>query len=834
MKFIQNPCRNDRHILLFLFAFWFLTGLVLSGIAFATSYDTAAKVAVSGPGSTFDFWWTNQRNPFYGGRNWNTPPEWVKQKGPVGVPNPRSAGTPGDFTSGVAKIPGYKPGGNVPVGEGVRQTPLDPIKDWEIAGNPAHVPAGKGVRPLESVSGVTGGGSGGSQWFEAQQQLNAGGKAAGTTPGSGEPIYPVGGRLTPFKPGQKLTGEEKAIYDGLIKDGIPHRAPPSGAPPAGSVGAGTTPGSGEPIYPVGGRLTPFKPGQKLTGEEKAIYDSLIKDGIPHRAPPSATPPAGSAGKGPGPAPKSGIGSAIGKLFIGLMVINSAVNIATSDKPGEQAKEEGRGWFTGIIGSIMGGLITGGPVGGFIGAIIGVTTTDKNFADQVMGNDQDYQDRKAREEKTGPKTLEGEQRVGLENLKKNLPGGFGPMDITPPGTQTAAGTADIGTPGGATNEGQTADGTSSGLDWAQNVNVTQSYKDGMRSKAKGKAEENLKNSGLTTSERVTAGEGDDQRKKGQITSQGMETGQNISNTQQEGRKAQDTNRIMSETSIGTILAGGLMGGLSSGVATGLDGFFGTLGQGAGGQVSVNAGIQSPPPPKTESSGGTGSSTGSESTVGAGSTTTTATSNASGSSTGTGNTTATGTASGTGGTSLGTGASSGSGTSTPSTKPATKVTKPTTTTTKTTTAVTKPTITTTKTTTTVTKPTTTEVSKPDCSQYRISAENLSSQYEKGLISTSDYKVQMKILRTKYKGCQDTARTPTTSETSKTSTQGSTTKKPTEKTMQSCGQAPIDVWHCHGYTGSCCTKGWHCEGNNCGPLDPVVYKATHDCMRKLGIIR
>jgi hypothetical protein len=802
-------------------AVWLFSALATSGIARASS---------AGSGSTFDFWWSKQRNPFYGGRNWNAAPEWIKQRGPVGVPNPRSGSTGGDFVSGVTEIPGYKPEGNVLIGKGVR-TPLDPIKDWEMAGNPAHVPAGKGVRPPESVSGITGGGSGGSQWFEAQQKLNVGGKAAGTTPGSVEPIYPVGGRLTPFEPGQKLTGEEKAIYDGLIKDSIAHRAPPSGTPPAGSAGAGTAPGSGEAIYPIGRRLTPFKPGQKLTGEEKAIYDGLIKDGIPHRAPPSGVPSAGSAGTGPGPAPKSGIGSAVGKLFIGLMIINSAVNIATSDKPGEQAKEEGRGWFTGIIGSIMGGLITGGPVGGFIGAVIGITATDKNFADQVMGNDQNDQNQKAREKLAGPKTLEGEQRVGLENLKKNLPGGFGPMDITPPGTQTAAGTADIGASGVSASGGQAANGPPSGLEWAQNVNVTQSYKDGQRSKAKDKAKENLKNSGLSTSERVTAGEGEDQRKKGQINSQGMETGQSISNTQQEGKKAQDTNRIMNETSIGTILAGGLMGGLSSGVATGLDSFFGTLGQGAGAQVSVSAGIQPPPPPKSESSSGTAASTGTGASSGTGTSTTTATPGGIGTSAGTGGSSGTGKSTGTGATS-GTATSGVSGTTATTSKPTTKVTKPTTTTTAAT--VTKPTSAATKPTTTTTETTVTEGSKPDCSQYRISAENLSSQYEKGLISTSDYKVQMRILRTKYKGCQDTAGTPTTSGTSKTSTQGSTTKKPTEKTMQSCGQAPIDVWHCHGYTGSCCTKGWHCEGNKCGPLDPAVYKATHDCMRKLGIIR
>lgn len=392
-----------------------------------------------------------------------------------------------------------------------------------------------------------------------------------------------------------------------------------------------------------------------------------------------------------------------------------------------------------------------------------------------------------------------------------------MDVTPPGTQTAAGTTDIGTAGGSANEGETADGKSSGLEWAQNVNVTKSYKDGQRSKAKDKAKDNLKNVGSTLSERVTAGEGEDQRKKGQIASQGMETGQSIGNTQQEGKKAQDAGRIMNETSIGTILAGGLMGGLSSGLATGLDSFFGTLGQGAGGQVSVKTGIQ-PPPPRTEPASGSAASTGIGSSSGTGATNTTETSNGSGTSGENGKSAGAAGSSGSV-TSTGSGASSGpatsggSGKTAPTIKPTTKVTKPT---------------------TTATKTTSTAGSKPDCSQYRISAQNLTSDYESGLISTSAYQVQMRILRTKYKGCQDTAGTPTTSGTSKTSTQGSTTKKPTEKTMQSCGQAPIDVWHCHGYTGSCCTKGWHCEGNKCGPLDPGVYKATHDCMRKLGIIR
>lgn len=398
-----------------------------------------------------------------------------------------------------------------------------------------------------------------------------------------------------------------------------------------------------------------------------------------------------------------------------------------------------------------------------------------------------------------------------------------------GTQGAGGgsvgqVADAGHTGsGRSSAGNQNDGKSQGLEWVQNVNVTRSYKDGHRSKAKGKEKENLKNSGLVVSERVTAEESEDKRQKGMIASQGMETGHNIGGTQQEGKKAQDTGRIMSETSIGTILAGGLMGGLSSGVATGLDSFFGTLGQGAGGQVSATAGIQPPPPPRAEPAIGSAATTAAETANGHETSGVNEKSTGAGASSGTATPGVSGTAT-----------PGVSGTTAPTAKPTTKVTKPVTTTTVT---VAKPTTATAKPATVSTKPTTTktpEVSKPDCSQYRISAENLTSQYEQGLISTSAYQAQMRILRTKYKGCQDTARTPTTSGTSKTSTQGSTTKKTTEKKMQSCGQAPMDVWHCHGYTGSCCTKGWHCEGNNCGPLDPAVYKATQECMRKLGIIR
>ena len=332
------------------------------------------------------------------------------------------------------------------------------------------------------------------------------------------------------------------------------------------------------------------------------------------------------------------------------------------------------------------------------------------------------------------------------------------------------------------------GTSPGFDLAQNVNVTRSYKDGQRSKAKGKSKENLKNTGLVTSERITAGEAEDQRKKSQINAQGQETGQNISNTQQEGKKAQDTDRIMSETSIGTILAGGLMGGLSSGVATGLDSFFGTMGKGAGDQVSVGAGIQPPPPPKNESSGRTGSSTGSESSGEAGATTKTASTNGNGISTGTGRTETSG----------GTGTAGGSEATTTKTK-----------TNKNTTIKTNPTNT--KTTKPDNAATSTQVTKPDCSQYRVSAESLTSQYERGAISTSAYQVQMRILRTKYKGCTDAVRPPTTSGTSKTSTKGSTKKK------------EVCEWVCVGYGNDACCAEWKCScaSNECSDDDPKLLK-------------
>jgi hypothetical protein len=513
-----------KGIRIFILVCWLLAGPALSGI------DGAAEkiFGVPGRGSTGDAFTTGQ------GKTWNTTPEWVRQKGGTGTPNPRSGSTGGDFVSGVRETPGYKPGGSVGPGPGVRSA-TNVYDDWLKTGNKPNVPSGTGVRAPESVPGVSKGSSAGSQWFKNQKNPFIG--------GSGKGVYRS---PTPFKAGQSLTGEAKAVYNSLMKEGFPYRVPPSGL-------------------------------------------SATKV-------PSTMPSVTSAGKGRAFTPKSGMGAA-GKVLVGVMAINSVVNIATSEDPKAQAKEEGRSWFTGIIGSIAGGLVIGGPVGGFIGAIAAVTVTDPNFANAMMGNDpQDVKDEEVRQALAGLKMLEGGWRSGSEGAGGDIPYGF---DQLPSGNETAGGTVDIGPGGVSGRQGQAMAGNPPGWEWAQNVNVSQSYQDGRRTTSNAQGKTGLQNRSLTLSERAAASESDDQQKQTVIASQGKVTAQGISNVQQEGRTAQDTNRIISQTALGTVVAGGLMGGLSSGVATGLEGFFGTVGQGAGTQASVNAGIL-PPSPSSQGS------------------------------------------------------------------------------------------------------------------------------------------------------------------------------------------------------------------------------------------
>jgi hypothetical protein len=522
-----------KGVRIFILVCWLLAGPALSGIGGA-----AEKIfGVPGRGSTGDAFTAGQ------GKTWNTTPEWVRQKGRTGMPNPRSGSTGGDFVSGVRETPGYKPDGSVGPGPGVRSA-TNVSDDWLKAGNKPNMPSGKGVRAPESVPGVSKGSSAGSQWFKNQKNPFIG--------GSGKGVYRS---PTPFKAGQSLTGEAKVIYKSLMKEGFPYRVPPSG-------------------------LSATKVSPTM---------------------PSVT----SAGKNPAFTPKSGMGAA-GKALIGLMVINSTVNIATSENPKEQAKEEGRSWFTGIIGGIAGGLVIGGPVGGFIGAIAAVTVTDPNFANAMMGNDpQEVKDEEVRQALAGLKMLEGGWRSGSEGAGGNIPYGF---DQLPSGNETAGGTVDIGPGGVSGRQGQATAGNPSGWEWAQNVNVSQSYQDARRTTSTAQGKTGLQNKGLTLSERAAAADSDDRQKQTVIASQGKATAQGISNVQQEGRTAQDTNRIVSQTAIGTVVAGGLMGGLSSGVATGLEGFFGTVGKGAGDQVSVKTGILPPSPtsPGSEPATGTASS------------------------------------------------------------------------------------------------------------------------------------------------------------------------------------------------------------------------------------
>jgi len=289
---------------------------------------------------------------------------------------------------------------------------------------------------------------------------------------------------------------------------------------------------------------------------------------------------------------------------------------------------------------------------------------------MMGNDpQEVKDEEVRQALAGLKMLEGGWRSGSEGAGGNIPYGF---DQLPSGNETAGGTVDIGPGGVSGRQGQATAGNASGWEWAQNVNVSQSYQDARRTTSTAQGKTGLQNKGLTMSERAAAADSDDRQKQTVIASQGKATAQGISNVQQEGRTAQDTNRIVSQTAIGTVVAGGLMGGLSSGVATGLEGFFGTVGKGAGEQVSVKTGILPPSPtsPGSEPATGTassplnegGASTGSDAGSGAVASTGTGTSTGGISSTATRVTTkpSTGAATGTG-SSAGGASATGTGTS-----------------------------------------------------------------------------------------------------------------------------------------------------------------------------
>ncbi|MEK6690274.1 MAG: hypothetical protein AABY78_03090 [Nitrospirota bacterium] len=212
-------------------------------------------------------------------------------------------------------------------------------------------------------------------------------------------------------------------------------------------------------------------------------------------------------------------------------------------------------------------------------------------------------------------VEKEQiKGGLENLEKT--GGL--KDINPPSTGTAAGTQDIGSSKISDLRGSEAktskidkeklekspEDQKAGMELAKNTKVTDSYDKDRSRKSKRKAKEVQDTAGSTQKERGDVSQAEDQREKTKIKGQGEETDRAISSSKQEHISAEKAAEQARQTAIGTVIAGGLFGGLSSGVAIGLDNLFGTIGKGAGQQVSSNMGIQ----PKPSSTGAGNQATG----------------------------------------------------------------------------------------------------------------------------------------------------------------------------------------------------------------------------------
>ena len=134
-----------------------------------------------------------------------------------------------------------------------------------------------------------------------------------------------------------------------------------------------------------------------------------------------------------------------------------------------------------------------------------------------------------------------------------------------------------------------------MELADKTNVTDSYSKERSRKSKKKAKEVRKTTKTTQQERELASLKKFLEEMAKAARQGAETDSAIAQTQKEHTTAEETARIEKQTAIGTILATGLYGGLSSGVAEGLNNLFGTIGKGAGQQVSSEMGIQPSPSP-----------------------------------------------------------------------------------------------------------------------------------------------------------------------------------------------------------------------------------------------
>jgi hypothetical protein len=140
-----------------------------------------------------------------------------------------------------------------------------------------------------------------------------------------------------------------------------------------------------------------------------------------------------------------------------------------------------------------------------------------------------------------------------------------------------------------------EGEKAGRDLAKNTNLTDSYQKDRSDKSSKETQQTQTAAGSTLSEKNVASHARNLIEQSKNTAQGKLTETAISQTRQESTQAQKTDQLEKNTAIGTILAGSLLGGLTSGVAIGLDNAFGTIGRGAGEQASISTGIKPKPEP-----------------------------------------------------------------------------------------------------------------------------------------------------------------------------------------------------------------------------------------------
>ena len=152
------------------------------------------------------------------------------------------------------------------------------------------------------------------------------------------------------------------------------------------------------------------------------------------------------------------------------------------------------------------------------------------------------------------------------------------------------------------------GPAENLQLALNTNVTGSLQQNLDLQWQQGTQQALGSMRGTQADRDVAAQNQQMQGQSQVQAQGQLTSQAIAGNAQEFINAQQTLQVTRQNSLGNILLGGFMGGLTSGIAIGLDNFFWGTGRGAGQQVSANWGISPLPPTHINTGTGTTSQTG----------------------------------------------------------------------------------------------------------------------------------------------------------------------------------------------------------------------------------